>query len=107
LNLIDKFIGNNVRVAAVSFVAGSCLFGFASAAYAGNKLPAHVPPSSGGNGHASAKFRVAITILPVPAASKVTLAPRSVAELHDTVERFSGYAVRTTVINRHIAMDVD
>lgn len=107
MNRFDKLNGNRVRYTTASVIIASCLFGFTSASSAGNNLPTRVPPSSGGNGHASAKFRVAITVLPAPAASKVTLGPRSVAALHETVEQFSGYAVRTTVIDRHIAMDVD
>lgn len=94
------------RTMAYAVIAGS-LCGFASASLAGNKLPTRVPPPGGGNGHAIAKFRVGITILPTPAASRTAMASRRIAELDGAVERFSGFTVRTTVTGKHIAMDVE
>lgn len=108
MNRFDMFIGSSVRRAAASAVVASFLFGFVSVSAAGNKLPTRVPPSNGGNnGHASAKFRVAITILPAPAASKSSIKPQQVSELDGRVEHFSGYVVKTTIADTHISMDVE
>ena len=99
--------GSRIPNATASVVVVGCLFGFMPESIAGTKLPSFIPPTSGGNGHTSAEFRVAITILPAPAASKVALESQGIPALNGSVERFSGYTVRTSIADTHITMDVE